>query len=69
MLHVQIFAFLAKVCKNKMIDELDRQPCIEKTIIRINDTILSFLAHNSPIVWKGCGLSIVEIMENCIEDK
>ena len=30
---------------------------------------MSFLSENSALVWKGCGLSLVEIIENCISDK
>jgi len=52
-----------------MIDPLDKPPSLIKTIQRIQDSIYSFLKEDSKMVWKGCGVSLVDIIENCFPDK
>ena len=62
MQHAQMFGVLAKVCKSKLKDPIDRPPSLVKTVTRITDSLISFLSEDSPVVWKGCALSLWEIL-------
>jgi hypothetical protein len=65
MFHVHLFGFLAKCFKDNMKDPLDRPPSLIKTVRRIIEAIHSFFKENSHLVWRGCAISLIDIMENC----
>ena len=69
MLHVQMFGFLVKCCKTNLEDPLDKPMSLIKSIKRILDSVYLFLKENSDLVWKGCALTMTEIIENCFPDK
>jgi hypothetical protein len=69
MFHAQMFGFLAKCFKSELKDPMDKPPSLIKTIQRIQDTIYSFLKENSKLVWRGCALSLQEILESCFLDR
>mmetsp|Transcript_43223 Transcript_43223/g.41572 ORF Transcript_43223/g.41572 Transcript_43223/m.41572 type:complete len:175 (-) Transcript_43223:1601-2125(-) len=65
MFHAQMFGFVAKCFKQQLKDPLDKPPSLIKTVRRILNSLTSFFSENSPLVWRGCALSIIEILENC----
>ena len=64
-----MFGYLAKCFKTDLLDPLDKPPSLIKTINRILETIFTFFKETSEIVWGGCGISILEIIENCYPDR
>jgi hypothetical protein len=64
-----MFGFLAKCFKRNFIDPLDKNPSILKTVRRVYESLLEFMKENSPLVWRGCAMSIIEILENVFPDK
>jgi hypothetical protein len=50
-------------------DPLDKPPSVIKTVKRIFEAIYTFFKENSPLVWRGCALSLVEILENCFPSR
>jgi hypothetical protein len=50
-------------------DPLDKPISLEKTLIRIQESIYSFFKTNSRLVWRGCAISLQEIFENCFIEK
>eukprot|EP00347_Sterkiella_histriomuscorum_P007209 403349842 len=67
MFHVQMFGFVAKCFKTELIDPL--HPTLIRTVIKIQEAIYSFFKENSKIVWKGCAVSLADIIDNCFPDK
>ncbi|CDW71424.1 UNKNOWN [Stylonychia lemnae] len=68
-LQVLLFGHLAKVYKSEMLDPLDRPPNLLKTIVRVCETIHSFLKENSTLIHLACANSLVEILDNCFDQK
>lgn len=64
-----MFGFVAKCFKTEMLDPIDKPPSLVKTVQRIQDSIYSFLKEDSKMVWKGCSVSLVDILESCFPDK
>jgi hypothetical protein len=69
MFHVQMFGYLAKCFKAELKDPLDKPPTLVKTVLRIQESIYTFFKEKSKLVWRGCGLSLAEILDNCFPDR
>jgi len=52
-----------------MLDPLDRPPNLLKTIVRMCESIHSFLKENSSLIHNACANSLIDIFENCFPSK
>lgn len=64
-----MFGFLAKVFKTDLLDPLDIQPNLIKTVVRIWDEIYHYLKTDVNLVEEACSQSLLEIFNFCIPDK
>ena len=60
---------MAKVYKTEFLDPLDKPPNLLKTVVRVCESIHSFLKENSTMIHLACANSLVEIFENCFVQK
>lgn len=64
-----MYGFIAKCFKTDLIDPLDNPPSLIKTIKKIQDSVFSFLQENYKMVWKGCGMCLVDLIDSCFPDR
>ena len=64
-----MFGYLAKQYKTNLLDPTSgKPPNLMKTIQKMQETIYTFFKESSEHVWAGCGMSLIEIIENCFPD-
>jgi hypothetical protein len=69
MFHVNMFGYLALNYKQDLLDPTDKPPSLVKTILKIQDAIFTFFKEGNKLVYRACGLSMAEILDNCFPDR
>jgi hypothetical protein len=65
-LQVLLVGYIASVFRENLVDPLDKQPNIMKTIVRMSEIIQIYLKENSIIVHKACSHSWRELYLYCM---
>lgn len=66
---VVLFGTIARVYQTNLLDPLDRPPNLIKSIMRICDEVTIYLKENSSVIHKACGLTWVQLFEQCMPNK
>ena len=64
-----MFGFVSKCFKTDLKDPLDKPPSLVRSVLRIQEAVYTFFKENSKIVWRGCGVSLADTIDNCFPDK
>ncbi len=65
-MQVLLFGYLSEIYGSNLLDPLDKEPTLVKTIIRICEMIHKYLQENSSIVHHACAHSLIQIYEKCM---
>lgn len=68
-MQVRLFGHLATVYKGQMLDPLDKPPNLMKTVVRVCESIHSYMKEPSPSVHQAIASALIEILENCFSNK
>jgi hypothetical protein len=63
---VLLVGYIAAVFRENLVDPLDKQPNIIKTIVRLSEIIQIYLKESSIVVHKACSHSWRELYVNCM---
>ena len=68
-LQVRLFGHIASVYKGQMLDPLDKPPNLMKTVVRVCESIHTYMKESSPGIHQAIATSLIEILEHCFSSK